>query len=147
MSGISRPTPSEGRTIGAGVGAGTTGRGAEGRLVAAGVLQELEAGAGLEVAADLLTADVQPRLELPTGVGPLDGVEDGVPHGRDDCAEGARRSANFPRPGPEGVILEESDGTGMRVSIRRMSWTLENIFNFSCQGKKQVAEEMNTNLR
>jgi hypothetical protein len=39
---------------------------------------------------------------------------------------GARRSASFPRP-DKGFAMEERSGVGMRVSIRRISWTLVDV--------------------
>ena len=76
---------------------------------------ELPEGAGLGAREGLATTEVQPRPELPTGVVTLGGS------GCEDSAAGARRSASLPSPSPEGVIVDERRGDGIRVSILRMS--------------------------
>lgn len=105
---------------GDGIAAAASGRGADGLPVPwvrhEPELPELPEGTGLEVRVDLATTDVQSRPELPTGVVTLGGG------GREDwVAAGARRSASLPSLGPEGVIVDERRGDGIRVSILRMS--------------------------
>ena len=104
---------------GDGIAAAASGRGADGLppwVRHELELPELPEGTGLEVRVDLATTDVQSRPELPTGVVTLGGGE------REDwVAAGARRSASLPSLGPEGVIVDERRGDGIRVSILRMS--------------------------
>lgn len=87
-------------------------------------------GCGFAAIAGLPMTDVQPRCELPTGVEVLDGVDDG---GLSGCRDGpleARRSTSLPNLGAvEDMIVDERVGEGMRVSIRRISWTLTKNFS------------------
>jgi len=64
------------------------------------------------------TTEVQLPIELEPGVGA------GEREGSGRVARGARISANLPKLVEGEDTVAESDGFGMRVSMRRMSWTL-----------------------
>jgi hypothetical protein len=58
-------------------------------------------------------------------------VEEGL-SGRKTCGEGARRSASLPRlGGADNPNVEERSEEGIRLSMRRMSWTLVDIISLA----------------